>query len=134
MGGVLPVLALLALVIFAAPSAVVIVILLLPTALARAGDSSPGHPLTQAVLLFGSAGAVPCLDQLWHLGNRLPEAIALATDMHTVALCWALQAAGWLLGQTIPIAIAAITRGEIARQRATLEQRRATLEAEWDWH
>jgi hypothetical protein len=134
MGGVLPVLGLLAVVIFAAPTAVVIAVLLLPSALARAADSTPGHPLTQTVLLFGCAGIVPYLDRLWHVGNHLPEAIGLATDMQVIALCWALQAAGWLLGQVIPLALAAITRRELARHRMALEQRRAALETEWDWH
>lgn len=131
--GVWPVLALLATVIFAAPSALVLVVLLLPTLPARVTDATPGHPLTQAVLLFGCAGAYPVLDQLWHLGNELPDAIKLITDLNAVAWCWALQAAGWLLGQALPLALAALSRHEISRHRAALEQRRTALEAEWDW-
>jgi hypothetical protein len=133
MTGVLPLLILMLLVIFAAPSALVATILLLPSLLVRAVDSTPGHPLTQAVLLFGCAGAFPCLNQVWHLGNRLPEAVALGTDIRTVAVCWALQAAGWLLGQLIPFAVAFLTRREITQHRTGLEQRKAALQTEWDW-
>ncbi len=125
--------AMLAAVIFAAPIALVMTILLLPSLLARAVDSTPGHPLTHAVLLFGCAGAFPCVNQLWHLGARLPEAITLGTDIRTIALCWALQAAGWLLGQILPIGLSALNRHEVARHRALLEQRRVALEAEWEW-
>ena len=121
-------------VMFATPIAFVLTVLLLPTLMVRVTDRTQGHPLTQAVLLFGCAGAYPCLDRLWHMGNHLPDAIALGTDLRTVAICWALQAAGWLLGQAIPMGVAALTRHEVARQRAALEQRKAKLESEWDWH
>jgi hypothetical protein len=126
-----PVLAVGAVLAFAAPSALLTCVLLLPTLMAWVGDRTSRKLATRAVLLFGVAAAYPTLDVLWHTGHRLPDAISLATDIPTLAWCWAVQAGAWLLGQVIPIMFTTLMHRQVERREHALERRRQALETEW---
>lgn len=127
-----PVLGLICLMFFAAPSAVLAAVLLLPSLMARVDDRSHGHAITRAVLLFGVAAGYPTLDALWQTGDRMPDAITLAIDVRTLAWCWSAQAGAWLLGQVLPVLVASFRRRESHSHEAVLQQRQAALESEWE--
>ncbi len=120
-----------ALAILATPSAVLAVVLLLPTAMAMAADRLPGRPVGRTVLLFGLAGACMPLSLLWRSGHGFDAALALATDLRTVSIGWAAQAAGWLVAQLLPIVIGLYLEAEARAEIALLDRRRAATAAEW---
>jgi membrane protein implicated in regulation of membrane protease activity len=124
-----PVLA--AALIAAAPMALLAGALLLPSVLAWAGEPASGRHILRAVLLFGIAAASPSLIALWSTGHRMDDAIALATDPRSLALCWSVQAGGWLLGQIMSVLLAIGLQRKADRQQQELHARRAALEQEW---
>jgi hypothetical protein len=120
-----------ALAILATPTAALAVVLLLPTAMAMASDRLPGRPVGRAVLLFGLAGACFPMSLLWRSGHGFDGALALATDLRSLAICWSAQAGGWLVAQLLPIAIGLYLEAEARTEMALLDRRRAATSAEW---
>lgn len=119
------------LAIMATPSAVLCLALLMPTLLTMVADGLPGRPVGRAVLLFGLAGACGPAVALWRSNRGLDGAIALATDPHTLALSWALQAAGWLVAQSLPLAIGYYQEAMARLEIGELERRREKTAAQW---
>lgn len=127
----LPALACGLVILFARPTAMLLLIFLLPSAMALVSDRSPGRPVARAVLLFGLAAACHPLDILWRSGHRMEDAMALATDLPTIATAWAAQAGGWLLTQLLPIVMTAALEAQARAEAARLAKRRADLLEEW---
>jgi len=117
--------------IFAAPTALLATLLLLPTALAWAGDTSDQRGGSSAVLLFGLAAAMPSLIALWNSGHELADAAALGLDLRTLARCWAAQACGWLIGELVPTMLTASLKTQASRRQLSLTQQRDQIESEW---
>ncbi len=128
----LPALVLLALLAFAAPMVVLAGILLLPMLMSWATDASPGRPVTRAVLLFGLAASCPTLVSLWSEGDRMADAVALGTEIPTLAISWAAQAGGWLLTQLLPLLVSVAINRNTQAAIARLERRRADMLQEWN--
>lgn len=105
--------------------------LLLPTAMAGIADREAGRPTARVVLLFGLAAACAPFDALWHTAGRLPAAMALATDIRTLAIAWAAQAAGWLLTQLLPLLIGTWAERQTQAQINRRANRKAALLQEW---
>lgn len=120
-----------ALVILATPTAVLLAVLLLPTAMSMLVESTPGRPATRAVALFGLAGACMPLDALWRSGHDFGTTLVLATDIRTLAVGWSAQAGGWLLTQLLPFAVGLVLQARSGAEQARLRRRREAIEAEW---
>lgn len=118
-------------VTLATPMVVMATILLMPTMLAWASDTTTEKPATRAVLLFGLAAAAPSLVALWVTGPRLEDALAMTLNLRTLAQCWAAQAAAWLIAQLIPILVAASRKNQATLRQNHLTERREALDQEW---
>lgn len=118
-------------IVLAPPSALLAILLLLPTAMAWTADSSPGRATTRAVMLFGLAASCGPFDMLWRSGHRLDAAITLITDLRVVSIAWAAQAGGWLLTQLLPLIVGAWFESEIRLGVIRLETRKNSLLEEW---
>lgn len=117
--------------ILATPTMALLAVLLLPALLAAVVDTRAGRPSVRAVGLFGLAGACAPLAELWRSGHQMDEALALGSDLRTIALCWSAQAAGWLATQILPLIIGSVLEAKARLNIKRLEQRRAVLLEEW---
>ena len=124
-------LGLIVLLFAATPSALLIGVLCLPTALVGLADRQPGRPAARAVFLFGLAACCPALVRLWQEGHRMDEAVGLALDLHNVAQAWATQAAGWLLAELLPFLFALAAEARADRSAQRLRRLRTVVSEEW---
>lgn len=115
----------------ATPAALLAGVLCLPSLLAAILDREPGRPMARAVLLFGAVMTIPALAALWHAGRGWDASLALLSAPDRLAAAWAVQAGGWLLGETIPLVTRLCLDGAARAQSARLRARRARYEAEW---
>lgn len=120
-----------AVLMMATPSALLAMILLLPSLAAAIADPAPGRPSTRAVILFGLAAASPAFAALWRGGHDVARALSLATEVTVLARCWSVQAAAWLLTQILPLLFRLALEANASRQTAQLERLRQAHEAEW---
>lgn len=130
-GGWLPGLACGIVLTVATPAALLVAVLCLPSLLAHILDREPGRPMARNVLLFGVVLAIPALVALWHAGRGWDASLALITQFDRLAAAWAMQAAGWLLGETAPLVVRLCLDGAARAQMSRLRARRARYEAEW---
>lgn len=120
-----------AVLMLATSSAVLAVIVLLPSLMAVIADPVPGRPSARAVLLFGLAAASPAFAALWRGNHDVAAALSLASEFTVLARCWSVQAAAWLLTQVLPLLIRLALEANAALQSAQLERLRQAHEAEW---
>ncbi|HEX3350079.1 MAG TPA: hypothetical protein VHS58_18465 [Acetobacteraceae bacterium] len=120
-----------AIVTLAAPVALVIAVLLAPTALAMLSDAREDRPPTRGLVLAGLAYAVHPLITLWRSGHDLPAALATLSDFGVIAAAWAAQAGLWLLGEVIPLAVRLALEARSGSRSALLRAERARCVAEW---
>jgi hypothetical protein len=118
--------------IAATPSALLAGLLLMPTVMAAVADRQPGRPIARAVLLFGLAGSCTPLNMLWRAGHGMDDAIAIGSDLHSIALAWVFQAGGWLLTQVVPMIIGLFAEAQDTLTLSRMRHRQQTLADEWD--
>jgi hypothetical protein len=116
----------------APPTALLSVVLLLPSAMAWIADGSPGRPAVRAVLLFGLAASCGPLDMLWRSAHQLEASVMLVGDLRVVAIAWSAQAGGWLLTQMLPLMIGGWIEAETRLHIGRLNARKQSLAEEWD--
>ncbi len=117
--------------IVATPTAVLGVLLLMPTLLSFVADREQGRAVTRAVVLFGFAGSCAPFVSLWHTAHGMEDVWLLITDIRTLAIAWSAQALGWLLAQILPFFIGLIGEAKIRMEIARLQKRRDALAEEW---
>jgi hypothetical protein len=115
----------------ATPTAILAGLLLAPGALAWLFDREPGRPAARPVLLCGMAAAIHPLVSLWTLGQTVPNALALAGDLSSLALAWAAQASGWLASEVVPLAATLLAEAGARARARRLRNERTALEEEW---
>lgn len=117
--------------VFAKPTSILLLILVLPSLLVWLGDHRPGRSSLLAVFLFGVAASCHPLGLLWHSNHTIEIAMVLASDIRTLSIAWASQAGGWLLTQTLPLIVEKRLDANVQRQIAQLHQQRLALVSEW---
>ena len=83
------------------------------------------------MVLFGLAGTVQPLVDLWHAGHTIPIALDMASDTTTLATAWAAQGGAWLLCELGPLLIALVMEAISGAKAARLRAARATYEEQW---
>jgi anaerobic C4-dicarboxylate transporter len=121
----------LTLLVLATPTTVMSIILLAPTLMVYAVDTSPGKTQTRAVVLFGMAASCSAFDVLWHAGQSVETAFAIAMEFRRLSVGWAAQAGAWLLAQILPVLVELTLETDAARKIAALERRKEELTVEW---
>jgi hypothetical protein len=115
----------------ATPTFIVAALLLAPAFVSVLIDQSHGKATARAVVLFGLAGTVQPLVDLWHAGHTIPAALDIATDTTTLATAWAAQAGAWLLCELGPLLISLVMEAVSAAKATRLRASRAAYEEQW---
>jgi hypothetical protein len=112
--------------------ALLIGLLLAPGLLSMLLDQAPGKPMARAVLLCGTAAAIPPLAALWHGVGGIGEAIALLGDPTVLGAAWLAGAGGWVLNEIAPLLLRVGMDAASAARASRLKAERARLAEEWD--
>ena len=115
----------------ATPTFILGALLLAPALLSVAVDQSHGKSTARAVVLFGLAGTVQPLVDLWHAGHTIPAALDMASDTTTLATAWAAQGGAWLLCELGPLVISLVMDALSGARAARLRAERAAYEEQW---
>ena len=118
-------------VTLAAPSALLLAVLLGPTLLALSLDRQTGRPTARGVALCNMAASVGPLRTLWASGHSMAMAASLAMNVQVLGQAWSAAAAGWLLAEAAPIAVRAVLEALSVSQAARLRAARSRLVEEW---
>jgi hypothetical protein len=106
-------------------------LLLAPALLSVLLDQSHGKSTARAVVLFGLAGTVQPLADLWHAGHTIAIALDMASSTTTLATAWAAQGGAWLLCELGPLLIVLVMEAFSAAKAARLRAARAAYEEQW---
>ena len=106
-------------------------LLLAPAMLSMLTDQSHGKSTARSVILFGLAGTVLPLADLWRTGHTIANALDMASDTTTLATAWAAQGGAWLLCELGPLLIALVMDEMSGAKAARLRAARAAYEEEW---
>ena len=116
-----------ALLTFAAPTALLLIILFAPAFVCMLAETTARSGLTRAVGLGCAAASLGPVWRLWMAGDRMDQALATLSNSTTVALAWGAGACAWALCQILPVILA---RAWDAREAA----RTRSIQAEIDDH
>jgi hypothetical protein len=119
------------LVATAAPLAFTLAVLFAPAVVAVVLAPSGARRLGGVLMIYGLAAALPWLDMLWNGARSWPASLDLLASMRLVGVCWGAQAAGWLMGEAVPLATRMVLEGRVRARIARLSDARARLQAEW---
>lgn len=114
-----------------APLAIVLVVALVPSLVARLVDASPGRYLTYTVSSFNLVGALYFVHQMLTLGNSL-EVVAIVLQ-NSIGWLAALSGAGcgWLLFLAMPPLIAKMAEAQSALRIRRVHRDQSQLVSEW---
>ncbi len=94
-------------------------------------DNGPGRRVALASLLFGLAGCVPGLAQLWAGDPTVSAALAIMHRPLPVCAAWTAVLVGWFVGEIAGIVMKLVTDVNAAAKRRTYAAELAALEEEW---
>jgi hypothetical protein len=120
-----------ALVAVAMPLALMLAVLLAPTAAAAMFDRQPGRPSVRAVLLCGLSACVYPLRRLWVGEHTLAASLAILGEPGVIALTWAAAAGGWILAELAPLGLSLALEAASRARAVRLRTRRERLLEEW---
>lgn len=117
--------------LFAAPTALVVGVGILPGLLAILTDREPGRLTGMTVASINVITLTPILGKLWSTGNSMALAVQLSTSVFT----WALMLMGALLGfmmiQMLPVAIGSVITARDKMRLERIRARQKQLVEEW---
>lgn len=120
-----------AFIIAALPSVIIILVGMIPTIVAYIIDLTPGRYAARCVAGLNIAGVVPFLNRLWSSTNDLPAAIGIVTDVYAWLAFYAASGVGWLLFASLPGIVASFKTYSAKRQANALRERLEELKDEW---
>jgi len=115
----------------ATPTAILLVGLLAPAALAWHLDRQPGKPVARAVAVCALAGAIGPLAILWRSGHSLTVALAMLGDPFALLPAWAAAGGGWLLADLLPLLLRFTLEITANARAARLRAESAQLQSDW---
>jgi len=121
-----------ALLTFAAPTLLLLVVMLCPAIACQLADPGTEKGMARAV---GAASAAFTLDPLWHLWlamDRMDAAIAILCTPLTLCLAWGAGAIAWALCEVLPVVIRTTWDAREALRSQSLAAELKTLREEWD--
>jgi hypothetical protein len=112
-------------------TALTAVVLLAPGLLALLIDDRPSKPVARAMLVFGMAGSVAPLVQLWQLGHSVDAAVGTVLHGQAVLTAWMAGGIGWLLTELAPLVVGMALGLRMVDNRKRMIAARAELADEW---
>ena len=119
------------LVVAMAPTAIVVMVGLLPTFVAVFLDPSRERMAGVAIGALNFAGTLPALLQLWRGENTMGSAVNLITNPYMLLLMYAGAAIGWVIYWQLPPLIGQMVRGKAELHLKKLDEKQLDLITEW---
>lgn len=94
-----------ALLTFAAPTALMLGVLLAPAVLCLVVEPGPDRGQPRAVALGCAAASFGPVWHLWLAGDTLAQTFASLADLQTIILAWGAGACAWALCQVLPVVV-----------------------------
>ena len=121
-----------AMVVLSPGTAILLAVLVAPVLLVSMfPEDGPGRRVALASLLFGLAGSVPALRQLWDTGNTVPVALSIIHQPMPLLAAWTAVLAGWFVGEIAGIVLKLSADLGAAAKRRGCAAELAALEEEW---
>ena len=120
-----------AFIIAALPSVIIVLVGMIPTVVAYIIDLTPGRYAARCVAGLNIAGVVPFLHRLWTSTNDLPAAIGIVTDVYAWLAFYMASGVGWLLFVSLPGIVASFKTYSAKRHANALRGRLEELKDEW---
>ncbi|MEZ5830513.1 MAG: hypothetical protein R3D05_04995 [Dongiaceae bacterium] len=117
--------------ILMAPMAIVLVAALVPSAVARIVDASPGRYLTWTVFSLNLVGALYFVHELLTLGNTLDAVAVVLQDAIGWLAAFSGAGCGWLLFLGTPPIVAKMAEAQSALRLRRVHRDQAQLTSEW---
>lgn len=121
----------LAFIVAALPTVVVLLVGMIPTIVAYIIDLTPGRYAARCVAGLNIAGVVPFLNRLWSTTNDLPAAIGVVTDVYAWLAFYLASGVGWALFISLPSFVASFKTYSAKRKANALRERLDELVREW---
>lgn len=119
------------LIVLAAPTALLLAVMLLPGIFAWMVDRLPGRPVGMIVLVCGLTLTIGPLATLWSGGGEWIVCRDILSRITTPAGAWMAQGGGWLAAELAPVMARLFIELKVAAQASMLRSARAKLEAAW---
>lgn len=113
------------------PTTLVVVIGLVPSAVAFFVDTSRDRMLGPIVMSLNVAGVLPLVLKLWQHGHTMNAAVDILTEPFMMALVLTPSAFGWLLFNYTPQLVSGIMRRRAESRIRTLEKYQEDLVQQW---
>lgn len=113
------------------PTAMVLVVGMLPTLVAYVVDRDPDKPAPVAVGALNICGVTAYLIDLWTTGHTLAGAARILGDATAWLVMYGAAAIGWVIYTMIPPLVAMWMAGRARARITVLRERQADLVAEW---
>jgi hypothetical protein len=113
------------------PTTIVVVVGMVPTAVAYFVDTSREKGLGQVVLWLNFAGVLPALLRLWQSGHTVSNAMDIITQPIMLAVILFPAAIGWMLYAYVPYLVIGVVRRKAETRIKTLEKYQQDLVEQW---
>lgn len=113
------------------PTTIIIVIGLIPSAVAFFVDSSRERLLGSTVFALNLAGVFPAILRLWKSGHHMDNAIAIITQPSVLMMILVPSGIGWLLYIYTPHFVSKIIRKRAEGRMRSLEKSQKELIEQW---
>lgn len=113
------------------PTCVVLLIGMVPTAVAAMVDRTRGRYLALTVGPLNFCGALPGVVDLWRAGQAYRTALDLAGDPYFWLMSYAAAGIGWLVYLTLPVVLAGYYAMATTRRVEALRRHQEKLVATW---
>jgi hypothetical protein len=113
------------------PTTLVIVVGMMPTAVAYFVDTSPQRSLGPTVLFLNFSGVLPTLFRLWKSGHTVDRALDIILQPTMLLLMYLPAAFGWLLYAYVPVLVSGILRRKAEMRIRSLEKDQDYLVEQW---
>lgn len=117
--------------LFALPSVPILLLGMLPTAVAVLIDRSPGKTAALCVAGLNFAGVAPFIAALWSGPNTLGQSFTIMANLYTWLIMYGAAALGWLLYLASPPVVGSFLQIHAAQRVASLRATQARLREEW---
>ena len=116
---------------FAAPTALLLSILLAPALVCLLVHSGSDRGLLRSVAVACAAASMRPIWHLWLAGDRFDQALASLSDPFVLLLAWGAGASAWALCQVIPVVLCGSWDMQTVARIRTMEAEIKKLNEEW---
>ena len=121
-----------ALLTFAAPTALLLAILLAPAIACALGEKNTAGSSTRAVGLCCAAAALSPVWHLWMRGDAMDAALDALANPLVLVTAWGAGACAWALCQVVPVVLRTAWDASEAARARVMQAELARTREEWD--